>query len=406
MNLSSRASYLVACLAACSVTPASADTLTLADSVVYGRVSRMGPKSIQFMNGCMKDSVKEFPVDSIRRIEINGSCLPKPPKPYSAGGALCDKSKLLYRVEFNDSRPPAYASQVEFANARVHFVDPDGLQVHHDNLKKVAAISRQLVCDSAIPAQEKQPPSVCTEPVQWAVNFSYEPVMGNRIFTQGFSFYLVDDDGHPIATGDEISDTVRKSFQIALTWWTSAIYDRKATLSPDARAAIEKMVSHSESGGYVLLTPPQVIQKGCPDGATFVVRYAKKSDAPFRDASDGSIKAARAEVEGRTLLVNGVDYPCWKAEPKKVIALPPDTMSKSECFNLVPVMTHELGHAFGLEGHKDDPNAPSVMDSVIRMEAPYPTAADADSLVTVLTKPIQGMLPGRIDADGRGVRLK
>jgi hypothetical protein len=388
------------------LSPVFADVLTLSDSVIYGKVSRMGPKTIQFLSGCTSDSLKEFPVDMVRRVEINGSCLPTPPKPFSAGGALCGSSKLLYRVEFTDSRPPAYASRVEFAESRIHYTNVDGTQVNHENLNVVRTINRQLFCDSAIPLDIAPPASVCTEPVQWAVNFGYEPVMGNQIFTRGFSFYLIDDDGKPIATSDNISSTVASGFRIALTWWTSAIYDRRATLPAAARIAVEKMVSHSQTGDYILLTPPQVVQKSCPDGATFIVRYVTKSNALFPDSASASVTAARAEVKGRTLLINGFDFPCWGADPKHILALPSNPAAKAECFNLVPIMTHELGHAFGLAGHRDDGNAPSVMDSVLRVEALYPTPADAESITTILLQPIQGMPPGRLDADGMGVILK
>ena len=97
-------------------------------------------------------------------------------------------------------------------------------------------------------------------------------------------------------------------------------------------------------------------------------------------------------------------YKCWKADYKRAVYLDPD-QSGAECVNLVPILIRELGHAFGLAGHHDDPNRPSVMDSVIRDTQAVPTDAHADELMVILLQPIQGTAPGRMDADGLGVEI-
>ena len=102
--------------------------------------------------------------------------------------------------------------------------------------------------------------------------------------------------------------------------------------------------------------------------------------------------------------MNGFDYKCWKADYKRAVYLDLQPLGTG-CINLVPIMIHEVGHAFGLTGHHDDPDHPSVMDSVIRDNQAYPTDADAEELVSVLLQPIQGSEPGRLDADGLGVRI-
>jgi len=42
------------------------------------------------------------------------------------------------------------------------------------------------------------------------------------------------------------------------------------------------------------------------------------------------------------------------------------------------------------------------MDSIIRDQVAVPTVSDADDLIAILSQPIQGAPPGRIDADGPG----
>lgn len=103
---------------------------------------------------------------------------------------------------------------------------------------------------------------------------------------------------------------VRNGFGNAVSQWMGALQDLRDDLPAGVRAAMTGMTSRSTSG-YVLMTPPQVVRVGCRDTASFVVRYISQSAKPLTVA--GHVKAARAQVEGRTLWINGTPYPCWRA---------------------------------------------------------------------------------------------
>ena len=274
----------------------------------------------------------------------------------------------------------------------------------HGPLDRVDQITKRLMCPDELPAIAPTA-GFCIEPKQWAAHFSYDPVFGNRILTQGVSFYLEDDDGAPIPVDDPHSEVVRASFRTALMRWMSALFDKSKTLPPALHDPLEKMASHSQHG-YVLFTPPQVIQLGCKDTATFIVRYITKTDVLLRVPGTGHPKAARAQVAGRTIFVNGADYKCWKSDYKTVIYLNPPNAPGGDCLNLVPILTHELGHAFGLIGHHDDISHPSIMDSVIQDSQAIPSPADIDDLAAIMMQPLEGTAPGRLDADGLGVEIK
>ncbi len=46
--------------------------------------------------------------------------------------------------------------------------------------------------------------------------------------------------------------------------------------------------------------------------------------------------------------INGYTYRCWKADFRHAVFLDPDPVTSTSCYNLVPILAHELGHAFGL----------------------------------------------------------
>src|SRR4051812_9847757 len=71
---------------------------------------------------------------------------------------------------------------------------------------------------------------------------------------------------------------------------------------------------------------------------------------------------AKAQTEGRTIALNVFDIRCFRAdfrfgENQRLAFELPD-----RCLNLVPIMTHEIGHAFGIS-HIDDPASHAIMDS-------------------------------------------
>ena len=400
MRLRSTVSFLLAAALALWASRAAADALSLAESTVYGKIIAVRASSVEFAPACGAAHAT-YPRDQVRQIELNSSCKPKPVVPSSGGIGLCDDAQSLYEVELADGTK-VDAADYQLDDKRVHVRSVDGLTTWHGDRSRVRRVTRRLVCRSTL-TEPGDLRGFCREQVQFAVNFGPEPVFGNRILTRGLSFFLEDETGKPVSTNDPAGPMIREALGTALTEWMGALQDRSTALPPEGQAALAGMISTSK-GGYRLLTPPQVVQVGCLDTASFVIRYAFKDQRGL--IVNGDTKAARAELKGRTIWINGVAYPCWKASAKAEIhldeaAVPP---TSGRCYNLVPILVHELGHAFGLTGHRDLARA-SIMDSQIRPAALRPTADDADDLIQILLRPIAGAPAGRLDADGLGVSL-
>jgi hypothetical protein len=395
------ASVFIALLAGIFASPALADALVTSESTVYGKVLAVRASGVDFAPAC-GPAHSVFPRDQVRQIEFNGSCKPAPIRPMSGGVGLCDNAQSLFETQLSDGTK-LDAADVQVDQGRVHIRSADGLTQWHGDRSRVRTIVRRLVCRDAV-VQAGDLKGFCREQVQFAVNFGPEPVFGNRILTRGLSFFLEDEAGKPVSVDNPVGAVIREAFGTAMTEWMGALQDRSAALPPEGRTALAGMISTS-SGGYRLLTPPQVVQVGCPDTASFIIRYA------FRNPSilivDGDTKAARAEVKGRTIWINGASYGCWRATARTEIHLNETAGSDpaGHCYNLVPILAHELGHAFGLTGHRDLSSVASIMDSQIREAALRPTPADADDLIKVLLSPIAGAPAGRLDADGLGVDL-
>ena len=386
-------------LAVLATAPASADTLVLGDRLVYGRLVAINTTNVRFAPSCGAE--QDFPRGDVKQVERNDTCQPRPISPYSAGGEVCPTAPLsLYEVELKAPRARFLVSDAALANGRLHLRSVDRLTAYHGSDTRFVGMARGLHCREGVTATPAIP-GFCTESVPWAVNYGPEPVFDNRILTRGLSFYLEDGAGEAIAPDDQRSLQVREAFGNAVTEWMASLQDLRDDLPAAARAALDGM--QSRSNHYVLLTPPQVVRVGCRDTASFVVRYVTDSAAPL--TVDGHVKAARAQVEGRTLWINGTTYPCWRASLTTDLYLPRAGAGQPECLNLTPILVHELGHAFGLPGHRDDPAAPSIMDSVIQPALTRPTHTDALALAQILLAAIAGAPPGRLDADGPGVEV-
>lgn len=381
--------------------PALADTLVLGDRLVHGRLVSVGPTSVRFAPAC--GAVEDYPRASVRQVERNGACKPRPIRPFSAGGEVCATPPLsLYELRLKSPAVTMRVSDISLAEGRLHVRSADGLIAWHGPDRRFVGAARGLFCRETL-APTASIPGFCQETVPWAVGFGFEPVFDNRILTHGLSFYLEDDFGRAIAMNDPRGQEVRSAFGGALAQWIGALQDLGTDLPEAARPAVEAMITKSSSGSMSLMIPPQVVRVGCRDTASFVIRYVSRSAAPM--TVGGHIKAARAQVEGRTIWINGATYPCWRASLTGELAMAPVAADTRPCLNLTPVLVHELGHAFGLPGHGDDPGSPSVMDSVIRPAVTRPTRADARSLANILLAAIGGAPPGRLDADGAGVEL-
>ena len=133
------------------------------------------------------------------------------------------------------------------------------------------------------------------------------------------------------------------------------------------------------------LIPPQVIALQCPQAATFVVQVYAKPEGPFDPSKER--KVAFAEKPGRTLVLNFADYPCWTEGYFKFVV-----DSEKHCINIDSILTHELGHAFGLNHVKE---GDSIMTPFIQVT--QPSNNDVDRLAEQLLTAVKGDSPGVIN---------
>jgi hypothetical protein len=140
------------------------------------------------------------------------------------------------------------------------------------------------------------------------------------------------------------------------------------------------------SASYCMLVPPQVVRNYCRSTSMFVVKWVSARGGAF-DGSE-SIFLAKAAVQGRTMLVNAVNYG-FDVKLGQGVKLPDGR------FNLISVVAHELGHAFGLSDIYD--GSMSIMAGDAGHMSKEPTDDDARRLAAVLEREIKGQPPGVID---------
>jgi hypothetical protein len=104
---------------------------------------------------------------------------------------------------------------------------------------------------------------------------------------------------------------------------------------------------------------------------------------------------ARARLEGRTIALNLRDVDCFKTmlrfDSSKRLALRDD-----RCVNLLPVLTHELGHAFGMD-HILESSGTALMNSRLSESGTVPTRLDVATFVATLERSITGAAPGALE---------
>ena len=238
------------------------------------------------------------------------------------------------------------------------------------------------------------PRDSCREPRQFAAAFDYGTPLSNKILTNGFSFFvrMVGETPADFDVAGALDD-VRSSFGTALTIWMSALQDNDDLLSPAVRAFTAGRTYKSE-GGYSMLLPPQVIRMYCPHAATFIVEFNFGDDNTFTTAP-GTLMLARARLEGRTIALNLRDVDCFKPmlrfDTLKKLALRDD-----RCVNLLPVLAHELGHAFGMD-HIPTASGTALMNSQLSKSTSVPTRLDVKALVAALERSVVGAAPGALE---------
>lgn len=367
--------------------------LLVSGATAFGPIS-MTAQIAKLGDGCPVHGTIPIPAGAI--IDVDDICQPSKWRTAAASQSSCSgRSTSVLRVNFKRQENMILVEQIALAQKQIHMRLFGTLEDAHGELRDVASIQRLELCTESLPSatQPLLPDGFCREPRQFAVAFDYETPLNNKILTNGFSFY-VRVSGNPPNGFDveKASEDVLASFRRAITIWTAALQDNDALLTPATRAFIRARTSTS-SGGFVLLTPPQVIRLGCPHTAVFIVELNFGGDTTF-PADSVFLTLAKARVEGRTIALNMRDVSCFKTMPKYDAGRL--LLRDDECVNLLPILTHELGHAFGL-AHIPNADGWALMNPVLSDNATVPTKTDVSALVSALDRSITGARPGELE---------
>lgn len=374
-----------------AVTLAHADYVYDGDAERWGRVVTSSGADLVFDVACDASRRVALKKDRVVRMELNRDCAARAIAQYASGVEDCDKpiKGFVAIVEGLATKP--FVQDFELgADGRIvlHAHDGSVLLVEQAKLKSLTVT---LKCAPAQAAEQLTPgllaDGVCFEPRQWAVNFTGKPVSRNQLFTQGFTVYVA-------GLGEPASGAVdaRQAFGHAMTMWMSALLRIRGELEPELKAFVEQ--SFRCGATACMLTPPQVVRRYCQPSAMFLLRWVEQPGDGF--GPDEKNLLARAQVQGRTLLINAADH-------RFDVALGRAPRLDGGKYNLISILTHELGHAFGLPDIYD--GSPSIMSASVRTMSNEPTDADARQLARILLREIKGSPPGEINiANCAGLR--
>ena len=368
-----------------------ADVLRGSGGAAFVHILVMDRAAIHYSEGCSGVEEQSISWSEVESVTFEPSCGSATAEPAPASPNCPDGSLDVFVVDFSGRTAPVVAESVAItADRNVHLDTFHPWEQAHGPVSAVRSIARRKVCRNRIPESYEVPSSFCHEGRQVAVAFDYRAPLSNKILTNGFSFVL--QTVGPIPDGfdvDAFGAEVRNAFQSGISLWTSSVKDMEARLSPDLRKFLDGRTSRSPNG-YQLFIPPQVIRLACPQSATFVVELGFDDPELFPKFP---LVLARAKIEGRTIALNMRAFRCFKSQLK----FGPDKRLSFEldggCINLVPIMAHELGHAFGLN-HFDDVTTHALMDSLFSRDALAPTERDTLALAAILEQSIVGAAPG------------
>lgn len=361
---------------------AHGDTLVTKDATFWGSVSSITNGLVTFRGECT-GAMTQVPWDSVLVLRFNNECKNGVVKLPTSPLVVCDQVAVhVFKVHTGNSF--LYLTKISMQpNNDLRGVPYKKRGTVVIDRKKVESIQPTDVCPSNISELDPFPASVCFEPEQWAVNWSAEPVFSNQIFTKGFAIYVSSD----VQIPDEVSERLTRSFGTALSIWASTLQEHRNELPPDLQSYVARSTSSSKT--YVLYTPPQVIQVSCKQNALLVVNWVMHQRNIF---PQGHGYVARAQLQGRTILLNAGEYR-FGYRPDFLNPLPPDTI------NLISVFVHELGHCLGLPDTATDPESvmnPNHVASIIHQTV-SPSLQDFRNFVDSLRTSIAGTAPGYFD---------
>jgi predicted Zn-dependent protease len=351
------------------------------------------PEVVELGGGCATTGKISLPTHAL--IDIENVCQPgKWRTGFEAPTTCSGRSFPVLGVRFRGRQDLVLAESVSLAIQQFHIRLFGALEDAHGDRQEIVGIERVEWCadNPSTPSTPQLPPGSCLEPRQFAVAFDYGTPLNNKILTNGFSFYIRVS-GRPPTDFDfeNVADEVLASFGRALSIWTAALQNNDALLTPATRAFIRSRKSTSSS--YVLLTPPQVMRLRCPHAAIFIVELNFGGDETFPVRSL-VFTLAKARLEGRTIALNMRDVTCFRTMPESNAGQL--ALRDERCVNLLPILTHELGHAFGLD-HIPNTDGPALMNPVLSDRATVPTRLDVSALVAALERSVTGARPGELE---------
>lgn len=354
------------------------------------------PEEVRITAGCASPRQESLTEDMV--IPIAGICDPGTWKKAPVPATACNgRTMAVLGVRFRGSDTIVLAEALTLTERHFHVRLLTSLEDAHGPWTHVEEVSRFRWCTdegSAKAARVVLPQDSCREARQFAVAFDYGAPLSNRILTNGFSFFVrMAGESRPDLDVPTALNDLRSSFGTALTIWMSALQDNDDLLTPAVRAFVGGKI-HKSPGGYSMLLPPQVVRLSCPHAATFIVEFNFGAGDTFLN-TPGTLMLARARLEGRTIALNLRDVDCFKTmlhfDSSKRLALKDD-----RCVNLLPVLTHELGHAFGMD-HIPDSTGAALMNPRLSDIGSVPTRLDVAAFVSTLERSITGAAPGDLE---------
>lgn len=364
---------------------ARADYVHDGDVERWGRVVMATGGDIVFDVACDAGRRVTLKKSQVVRMEFNADCKARQMPRYASGVEDCEKPLKGYVATVNGLPNKPFVEDFDIGTApRVSLRGHDGslLLVDRSKLRSLAVALKCKLTDAAEQPAGPVTEGVCFEPRQWAVAYTGNAVSRNELFTKGFSVYVAGL-GEP---GDGVPD-VRQSFGHAITLWMSALLRIRAELHPELKVFVEESFHCGKTA--CVLTPPQVVRRYCQPTAMFLLRWVEREGDGF--SQDEQALLAKAQVEGRTLLINAADH-------RFDMRLGGFPRLEGDRYNLINILAHELGHAFGLPDRYDA--EPSIMSASVRGMSKEPTDDDARRLAQVLLKEIKGSPPGEINLAG------
>jgi hypothetical protein len=356
-----------------------ADVVETRDAILFGKVLSSTPTRVVIAVGCNKRQVREIDGTSVRSLIFDKNCRTYPGKLPTAGmQPPCDRKRVtVYEVTFISGG--SVLAETVSLNEKGRLVAGLGIRGSISGPRSdVAHVVRREVCPNLLDDEPSFPTSFCLEPFRPVVNFGVEPIFNNQIFTRGFTVYVAFDGPVGDAERAQAIENVTQALRTSTLIWVSLLQENRERLPGRLQEYLGTVVSRSPK--FQILSSPGVTEVDCPVNAMMIVNWITAGEKTFPRRRE---YLAKAQVQGRTILVNARDFR-YRWNLRRTAAL-----ERGEV-DLITVMLHEFGHSLGL-GHAPE-NTPSVMSS--HDPSAMPTPYDFDTLVAILEKSIRGTVPG------------